>query len=64
MFCDYMDVCHMCVGACQGQRKASGPLELELSVAVSHPMWVMGAELWSSERATSILNPLSHLSSP
>ena len=29
----------------------SDPLELELQVLVSHLMWVLGIELWSSVRA-------------
>ena len=38
------------------QKKISDPLELELQTAT---MWVLGAELESSGRATNILNCLS-----
>lgn len=35
----------MCVcvcGACRGQKKALGPLKLELQAVMSHLMWVLG----------------------
>lgn len=46
------------VGTYRGQKRASDtptppPPELELPVAASHPMWVLGTELG---RAVSILN--------
>ena len=34
------------VDGCQGQRRPED--SMELLVAVSHPMWVLGTELWSS----------------
>lgn len=33
--------------------EASDPLELELQVTVSHPLWVLGIELWSSEETAN-----------
>lgn len=39
-----------------GQKKVSDPLELELQVSLSHPQWVVGTELWSSEKAAHVLN--------
>lgn len=38
------------------QRRALGPLQLELQMVVSHPGWVLGIELWSFGRAASALN--------
>jgi hypothetical protein len=43
---------HVC-SAPEGQKRVSDPLELELQVVVSHPLWVPEAGLSSS-------NPLSH----
>lgn len=41
--------------ACKGQKRASDPVGLELQV-VTCLMWVLGTELWSSERVESALN--------
>lgn len=38
---------HRC---CQGQQKASDPLELELQAVVSHPVCMLATELRSSAR--------------
>lgn len=36
---------HLCVCACRGQKRVPGSLDLELEVAVSHLMWMLGIEL-------------------
>jgi hypothetical protein len=42
-------------GARELPKRESDTLELELQATVSL-MWVLGPELWSSEKAVSILN--------
>ena len=39
-----------------GQKRPSDPLELELQVAVSHLVWVLGTKLGSSVRAAKTLS--------
>ena len=39
---------HMSAGTCGDQKRASGHLELELQVVLSHLTWVLGNELWCS----------------
>lgn len=39
-------------GSCFQRPEASDSLELELQMVVSHPMRVLGFELWSSGRVT------------
>lgn len=49
-----MSVCeyaHIPVDVCGGQKRALDTPELELQVAVSFSVWVLGAELGSSVRA-------------
>lgn len=46
-----------CVGVvCTCTMYKSHPLEMELQVVVNCLMWVMGTELWSSEREKSFFN--------
>lgn len=45
------------------RQKASDPLKLELQAAVSHPIWVLGTEPWSSEKHTVTLSTKSPLPS-
>lgn len=40
---------HMYAGDLRGLKRASDPLELELQVTLSQPLWGLGIELWSSE---------------
>ena len=52
-------MCVSFVDLCSGhrsQKKISEPLELELQVVVSHPVWVLGTKLGSSARATNAFN--------
>lgn len=42
------------VGAHRVQKRIQYPLELELQGVVNHLMWVLGTELWSSERAAML----------
>lgn len=58
--CVYVHVhAHRCmnvsVDVCKSQRCLI-PLELEYQVGLSHQMWVLGAKLGASERATCSLN--------
>lgn len=46
---------HVSTDTVEGQRYLI-PLKLELQVAASHPLWVLGTKLRSSCRAVSILN--------
>lgn len=47
---------HVCSDAHRGKKRVLDPLTLELQVVVSHSSWVLGIELRSPGRATSILN--------
>lgn len=42
-------------GTHRGQRRVSDPLELELWVIVSQPMWVLGSKLKSLEEQQVLL---------
>lgn len=42
--CVCVSVCHVCVGATRGQKRASAPLEPEYHVVVRHPTWVLGTK--------------------
>lgn len=44
-----------CLGAHTGKKGVSDPLEPEIQVFVRHLIPMLGTELWSSERAGSIL---------
>lgn len=53
-------VCVGCVYICEcsahgEQKRTFDPVELELQVVVSHPMWVLGTRLGSSSRAVCAL---------
>ena len=48
----------VCVPECNtsgGQKRVLDSQDLMAQAVVSHPVWVLGTELWSSERAASIL---------
>lgn len=49
-------------GTSTGQKRLSDPVELEIWTAISHPMWVLGTEARSPERALGTPCLLSHLS--
>lgn len=51
----YVSVSHVC-SACGDQKMASDSLELELKVDMIHPVWVLGMEFKSSEKAARSLN--------
>lgn len=53
---------HLSTGVCVNHRRASEPLELELQVIMSCPMWVLGPELKSSGRAVCTLTAEPSLS--
>lgn len=53
--CGYING-HEHAGAPRGWKKASDPLGLELQVVLSYLTWMLGAELWTSERSASIRN--------
>lgn len=42
--------------ACRGQKRASDSLKLELPVVISHAIWVLGPEPWSSAMAARALS--------
>jgi hypothetical protein len=42
---------HVCLGAHGVQKRASDPLDVELQVVVSHPVWMLGSELRSPAQA-------------
>lgn len=44
---------HLCVSVCG---KPEDPLRLELKVAVSCMVWLLGTKFWSPGIATSVLN--------
>jgi hypothetical protein len=46
----------MCTGAHIGQKGVSALMELDLQVFVSPLMWVLRSELYTTEKAVSILN--------
>lgn len=48
---------HVSPGACRGQKRQSGPLELELQMGAT--LWVVGIEPGSSGRAGSALSHLA-----
>lgn len=52
---------HMCVVAYGIQKTVLDILELELQEIVSHPIWVLGTELRSSERVAYALTTESFL---
>ena len=56
--CVYMCIyVFMCASECGMPSEAGrSPMELELPSAVSYAVWVLGIELRTSGRATSILN--------
>lgn len=49
-----LSVLHLLPCAHRGQKRKSNALELELKAVA---IWVLGIEIWSSGKATSILNP-------
>lgn len=52
-----MSMHHVHIGTCEGQRRALGPLKLELWVVVSRvTMWLLETEPRSSARAVSDLH--------
>lgn len=51
-------------GACRGLKRAVGPLELELWVVVSCPMWVLATKLGFCGKVVRILKSPGHFSSP
>jgi hypothetical protein len=57
-------ICHMCVGAQEGQRRAFALLELELQAVVSRETWVLGTKLRVSGRAAGALNNQNICPSP
>lgn len=61
LVCVYMYVYRMCAGACKVQERLSDPLELELLEVASHLLWLLGAELGCSTRASSSLHPESQI---
>jgi hypothetical protein len=46
----------MSIWAPKGQKMVSDPLDLELLVVLSHPVWMLGTELRFSERAVFSFN--------
>lgn len=57
----YVNVCgyvFMCVDTCRGQKMAPDSFKLELQVAVSHLLWVVGTEFEFSGKAASSLDHL------
>lgn len=55
--CMCMSVVYECArNAHGGQKRALGPLELELQEVVSHPTWMMEIKLSSFVRAVHALN--------
>lgn len=54
---------HMHVGAHGGQKRASGPLDLEFQVLLSGPAWVLGSELRSPREQPGALASLRNMSS-
>lgn len=58
--CKYVCAPHICT-TWRGQKKGSGPLELELQMGVSCHVRIEPRPSW---RATNTLKPQSHLSSP
>lgn len=53
--CMCLCICHEWMGI-KGGWKVWDPLDLKLKAAVSHQIWVLGTEFWSSRRAVSALN--------
>lgn len=49
----------MSVGYLEGQEKVLGPLELESYLLLSCMLWVLGTELMSSGRTSTLPEPLS-----
>lgn len=47
----------MSTGVHVGQKKASGPLELELQAVLSHLIWMLGTKCRPSGKAVCALNP-------
>lgn len=52
----------MCAGAHRSRKKVSNSLKLDLEVAISHLLWLLGTELWFSARVAS--TTVNHLSNP
>lgn len=55
-----VSVCHVCVGAQGGQKRALNPLELRLKLIVSHPAWMLGNKLkvlWKEQQMLLIADP-------
>lgn len=52
---------HICAVTHGGQKSMLGSLELELPAVRNYLMWVLGAELWSSVRASGILTAVPPL---
>lgn len=50
-----MHLCECVLHVCRKQKWVSYSLELELRVVVSHPMWVRGTKLMSSEEQEVLL---------
>ena len=47
----------LCICSAHGvQKRASQPLEMELEMVMSHPIWALGTEPRSSARSASVLN--------
>lgn len=47
---------HVCVPFLGSSEKDFGLLNLNLKVVVSHCVWALGTEIWSSARVASALN--------
>jgi hypothetical protein len=54
--CMCVCICHVNAGAYEGQKRVLDALKLELQVALSCPMWVLGTEPRCSRRTESTLN--------
>ena len=52
----YVYMCHVHLGACQGQKMELEPWELELQVLVSCLIWVLGTEFSFYGRTASTVN--------
>lgn len=54
---------HVCEGTFEDKRGHQMPLELELQVAESHLMWVLGMKPKSLCKSNNYSQPVGHLSS-
>ena len=53
--CVCAHIYHMCSSIYRGQKRSSGSPRLELQVAVSHPLQMLGTELASSAKTMAFL---------